>query len=218
MGDSSGHDVDAIRYAVLRKLAAGMRHALMGDLQTIQFSAELAAKMLENGAASPKLEECIKLLPEQTRAAVASCRALVEWLRPDDKAITTVAEAVQRCLRAAGDDWALRGIESSMDVRTGDALVSKPLVQELLVTAFLALTDTYPGPADIRVVADPAGEDVLIKLSVREAERKSPFPPMTSYRALTFGDVIAVAAANRAACACDDRTISLRLRTLSAAG
>lgn len=216
MGDSSRHDVDAIRYAVLRKLAAGMRHALMGDLQTIQFSAELAAKMLESGGASAKLEECIKLLPDQTRAAVASCRALVEWLRPDDKATTTVADAVERCLRVAGDDWVLRGIESSTDIRTGDALVSKPLVQELLITALLALTDTYPGPADIRVVGEPVGEDALITLSAQQVDRKSPFPPLTSYRALTFSDVIAVAAANRAACACDDRKISLRLRTLPA--
>ncbi|HEY2864440.1 MAG TPA: hypothetical protein VGK37_12545 [Casimicrobiaceae bacterium] len=217
MSDSSGHDVDAIRYAVLRKLAAGMRHALMGDLQTIQFSAELAAKMLESGAASTKLEECIRLLPDQTRAAVASCRAMVEWLRPEDKA-TTVAEAVQRCMIVAGDDWSLRGIQSSSDVRTGNAHVSKPVVQELLVTAVLALTDTYPGPADIHVLAEATGDDVLITLSAKQVERKSPFPPLTSYRALTFADVIAVAAANRAACACNDRTITLRLRTLSTAG
>jgi hypothetical protein len=129
MTDASGRDPDAIRYAVLRKLASGMRHSLMGELQTIQFSAELAARMIETGGGGPKLDECIKQLPDQTRAAVKSCRAMMEGLRPDDKASTRVDEAVELCLKVAGDDWPLRGIEASTDLKSGDALVSKPLLR-----------------------------------------------------------------------------------------
>ena len=73
MTDTNARDADAIRYAVLRKLASAIRHSLMGDLQTIQFSSELAARMIDSGAGGPKLDECIKMLPDQTRAAVASC-------------------------------------------------------------------------------------------------------------------------------------------------
>src|SRR5204863_7011438 len=50
MSDTNGRDADAIRYAVLRKLASAIRHSLMGDLQRIQFSAELAAKMIDKGS------------------------------------------------------------------------------------------------------------------------------------------------------------------------
>ena len=110
MIDADRRDADAIRYAVLRKLASGMRHALMGELQTIQFSAELAARMIDTGATGPKLDECIKQLPEQTRTAVNSCRAMIEWLRPDDKARAMVDETLWHCLKVAGDDWPLRGI------------------------------------------------------------------------------------------------------------
>jgi hypothetical protein len=80
MGDTSGYDADAIRYAVLRKLASGMRHSLMGELQTLQFSAELASKMLHAGAGGPKLDDCIRQLPDQTRSAVSSARPVIEWL------------------------------------------------------------------------------------------------------------------------------------------
>ena len=217
MIDASGRDADAIRYAVLRKLASGMRHSLMGELQTIQFAAELAARMIETGAGGPKLDECIRQLPDQTRAAVKSCRAMMEWLRPDDKASITVDEAVKQCLKVTGDDWPLRGIEASTDLKSGSALVSKPVLRELLVTSLLALTDSHPGPLDIRISSSSTGGEVTISLSAKPAERKTPFPPLTLYRALTCEDVMAIGRANGAACSCADGTITIGLAAKSAA-
>lgn len=211
MSDTNGRDADAIRYAVLRKLASGMRHTLMGELQTIQFSAELAAKMLDTGATGPKFDECIRQLPDQTRAAVSSCRAVVEWLRPDDKATTTVDEAVRHCLKVAGDDWTLRGIEAATDFRSGDARVSKPVLRELCVISLLALSDTHPGPIDIAIVSTAAGGEVLVNLSAKRAERKPPFPALTLYRALTCDDVMTIGKADGVGCSYADGIITLRL-------
>jgi hypothetical protein len=39
MSDVLQRDADSVRYIVLRKLASGMRHALMGELQTVEFFA-----------------------------------------------------------------------------------------------------------------------------------------------------------------------------------
>jgi len=217
MIDAGKRDADAIRYAVLRKLASGMRHALMGELQTIQFSAELAARMIETGAAGPKVDECIKQLPEQTRTAVSSCRAMIEWLRPDDKARATVDETLRQCLKVAGDDWPLRGIEASSDVRSGDALVSKSVLRELLVTSLLALADVHGGPVDIAILAESIGNEVVVSLSAKRVERKTPFPPLSIYRALSYEDVMEIGRANHVPCSCADATITMRLRTLSAA-
>ena len=218
MGETNGRDVDAIRYAVLGKLASGIRHSLMGELQTIQFSAELAARMIDSGAGGPKLDECIKQLPDQARGAANSCKAMLEWLRPDDKASTTVDEALQQCLKLAGDDWTLRGIEASTDLKSGAARVSKAAACELLVTSLLALTDSHPGPLDIAIVSQSTGDEVVISLSAKRAERKTPFPPLTFYRSLTYDDVVAVGKANNVSCSCADGTISLRLRVLPAGG
>lgn len=218
MGETSGRDADAIRYAVLRKLASGIRHSLMGELQTIQFSAELAARMIDSGAGGPKLDECIKQLPDQARGAANSCKAMLEWLRPDEKATTTVDEALQQCLKLAGDDWTLRGIEASTDLKSGGARVSKPAVCELLVTSLLALTDSHPGPIDIAIVSESTDDEVVISLSAKRGERKTPFPPLTLYRALTYDDVVVVGKANNVPCSCADGTIRLRLRALPAGG
>jgi hypothetical protein len=216
MTDTNARDADAIRYAVLRKLASAIRHSLMGDLQTIQFSAELAARMIDSGAGGPKLDECIKMLPDQTRAAVNSCRAMVEWLRPEDKATTTVDETLRQCLKVAGDDWSLRGIEASTDIRSGGMLVSKPVLRELLVTSLLTLADTHPGPIDIAIRAEANGDEVVVTLSARQAGRKTQFPPMTLYRALTYDDVMTIGNAVRVPCSCADGTISFQLPVISA--
>jgi len=211
MTDTNARDADAIRYAVLRKLASAIRHSLMGDLQTIQFSAELASRMIESGAGGPKLDECIKMLPDQARAAVSSCRAMVEWLRPEDKATAPVDETLRQCLKVAGDDWSLRGIEASTDVRTGGVLVSKPVLRELMVTSLLTLADTHPGPIDIAIVAEPNGDEVVVSLSARQAGRKTQFPPLTVYRTLTYDDMMTIGSAVRVPCSCVDGTISFRL-------
>jgi hypothetical protein len=218
MTDTNARDADAIRYAVLRKLASAIRHSLMGDLQTIQFSSELAARMIDSGAGGPKLDECIKMLPDQTRAAVASCRAMIEWLRPDDKAATTVDETLRQCLKVAGDDWSLRGIEASTDVRSGGVLVSKPVLREMLVTSLLTLADTHPGPIDIAIVAEANGDRVDVSLSARQAGRKTQFPPMMLYRAFTYDDVMTIGKAIDVPCDVADGTIRFTLPALPAAG
>jgi hypothetical protein len=218
MTDTNARDADAIRYAVLRKLASAIRHSLMGDLQTIQFSSELAARMIDSGAGGPKLDECIKMLPDQTRAAVASCRAMIEWLRPDDKAATTIDETLRQCLKVAGDDWTLRGIEASTDVRSGGVLVSKPVLREMLVTSLLTLADTHPGPIDIAIVAEANGDRVDVSLSARQAGRKTQFPPMMLYRAFTYDDVMTIGNAIDVPCDVVDGTIRFKLPALPAAG
>ncbi len=115
-------------------------------------------------------------MPDQTRAAVNSCRAMIEWLRPDDKAATTVDETLRHCLKVAGDDWSLRGIEASTDISSGGALVSKPVLRELLVTSLLALSDTHPGPIDIAIASESKGDEVVISLSAKRGRAQDAVP------------------------------------------
>src|SRR2546429_438874 len=46
MTSEQPRQTDAIRYALLYRLAPGIRHGLMGELQAIQFMAELAASLM----------------------------------------------------------------------------------------------------------------------------------------------------------------------------
>jgi hypothetical protein len=81
----------------------------------------------------------------------------------------------------------------------------------------LALIDSHPGPLDIRISSSSTGSEVMLSLSAKPAERKTPFPPLTLYRALSCEDVMAIGKANGAACSCADGAITIALPAKSAA-
>ena len=173
----------------------------MGELQSLQFSAELAVRLIDAGAEDAKIDGAVRQMEPLTRSAIAACSTLIEWLRPDDRATTTLGDAVPQCLRIAGDDWSLRGIETASDVRTGDARVAKAALRELVVTALLVLTDAQPGALDVSVEAERAGSEIVrpppgeagpTRVAVAEPRARRPprltatsrhWPPRTESRA-----------------------------------
>jgi hypothetical protein len=217
MIDQDDETANAIRYAVLRRLAPGIRHGLMGELQAVQFLAELAARQLQASADPAKLQDGLSHIIAQTRNAVGSCRSIVEWLRPDAGAATALGDGVAECLKLAGDDWPLRGIEATTDLKAGDAVVDKAALRELLIASLLALTDMHPGTLDILIQSAADAEDVELKLHSRAADRRASMPPAAHERRFTWADVQMLAKAHGAACTCQADAATLRLRRLAAA-
>ena len=199
MSAACNRDADAVRYRVLRKLAPGLRHELMGDLQSIQFLAELGARLLRTGADDSRMRDSIGKIPAATSEAVATCHSMIEWLRPDDSTTTTLAEAVSQCVKLAGDDWRMRGIQATIEIPdpAGRARVSRSAARELVVASLLATIDLQPGPLDIEIVAVLDGDGVELRLQGRIARRPVQFPPATTRdRALDWDDVAILAAAH----------------------
>src|SRR5437879_13557436 len=89
-----GTAADGIRYAVLRRLAPGIRHSLMGELQAIQFLAELAARQLQASAAPAKIQDGLSHIIAQTRNTVGTCRSIAEALRPGAGAPTPLGAGI----------------------------------------------------------------------------------------------------------------------------
>ena len=203
--------VDAIRYAVLRKLAPGLRHALMGELQALQLSAEFASRALRAGAELAEVCEHVDRMPQQCSAAINIGRAVIEWMRPEP-GTTAVGEGIAQCLKLAGEDWFLRGIVATADVPDGDARISTGALRELVVTALMVLTDRCDRPADFHVAARRVGDCVDVVLEARAATRAASFTPAIQYRALSWADLKLLAAAHGIACACEGDTASLQFR------
>jgi hypothetical protein len=74
MNNAASRDADAVRYIVLRKLASGLRHTLMGELQSVQFLAELGARNIDNGADPSRTRDCIGKISLATSEAIATIR------------------------------------------------------------------------------------------------------------------------------------------------
>src|SRR5678815_3580755 len=166
MKNAASRDADAVRYIVLRKLASGLRHTLMGELQSVQFLAELGARNIDNGADQSRTRDCIGKISQATSEAIATCHSVIAWLRPEEGAITTLGEAVEQCVKLAGDDWRMRATRATVDI---------PLAaRELVVTSLLALTDQHPGSLDIEVGAALAGDRVDLRLRALASKRVAP--------------------------------------------
>jgi hypothetical protein len=217
---TTNHDnegADAVRYAMLRRLAPGIRHGLMGDLQAIQFLAELAARQLRVSADVAKVEESLTQIIAHTRSNVVSCRSIVDWLRPEGGATIALGEGVAQCLKLAGDDWALRGVEASTSLLATEALVDKAALRELLIASLLALTDTHPGSLDIDVRSAVDGNDVELDVEARVADRRASMPLSQHERKLAWADVNILAQVHGVPCACRPTGATLRLRRIPAA-
>ncbi len=205
-------DADSVRYIVLRKLASGLRHTLLGELQSIQFFAELAGRLLEKGGEDAKMRDCVGKLPSASQAAVATCRSVIEWLRPEEGATTPVGEALQQCVRLVADDWSMRGIAARLDVPSpaSDARVDKSAVRELIVTSLLAMSDSRPGPLDIEAAAELTEGEIVLRFASSRSDRSALLSPTTIYHALSLDDLEVLAEAHGVACSRNGESVSLR--------
>jgi hypothetical protein len=210
-GEGRDDRVDAIRFAVLRKLAPGLRHALMGELQGLQLSAEFASRALRAGADLAEVRDHVDRMPQQCSAAIKTGRAVIEWMQPG-QGTTAVGEGIAQCLKLAGEDWFLRGVVATMDVPDRDIHVATGALRELVVTALLVLTDRFDRPADFRVAARRVEDHVDVVLEARAAARAASFTPANPYRTLGWADLKALADAHGVACACEGDTAALQFR------
>ena len=212
MNIAATRDADAVRYIVLRKLASGLRHTLMGELQSVQFLAELGARHIDNGADEAKARDCIAKISLATSEAIATCHSVIAWLRPEEGATTTLGEAVDQCVRLAGDDWRMRATRATVEMPgpASQAKVSKAAARELIVTSLLALTDQHQRSLDIEVVAALAGDRVDLRLRALHSKRAPPLPASIVYHALGWEDVALLAVAHGVVCECEGDAAMLR--------
>lgn len=202
-------ETDAIRYAILYRLAPGIRHGLMSELQAIQFMAELAARQTDER--SDRAQEGLQQIAAQTRSTVAHCRSIVEWLRPE-AGTTTLGAGVAECLKVIGDDWPLRGVEATTDVRAPDTLVDKAALREMLAASLMALIDMHPGTLDIDVHGDADADEAELRLRAAVADRRATIHVDAADRRFTWADVQMLARAHGVSCSCQESGATIRLR------
>jgi len=210
MNDAQRDQIDAIRYAVLCKLAGGFRHALMGELQAVRFSAELAARSLKTGADPERVGGYIATISEQCAALRETGDSLIEWLRPEQGTTVSVEHGVARCVKLAGDDLRLRGIEVSTDLASADVQVPKAMFQELVVVALMVLTDWREVPVDIHIASHVRGGVMELAFVARPADRELPMAWVPTDRELGAVDIELLAGVHGVDCACADNGVSLR--------
>jgi hypothetical protein len=197
MSAPGSRNADAIRYVVLRRLAPGMRHAMVGELQSMQFLGELGARLLRTGTDDPRLRDCLGKIPAAAGAAIATCNSMMEWLRPEEGGSAMLADVVAQCVALLSDEWRMRGFLTAVDLpdAAGRAPVPGAAARELVVASLLAVTDLHPGPQDVEVSGLLDGPAVELRLQRRSATRSAALPSLSTRCPLLDGEDVAFLAA-----------------------
>lgn len=211
---------EAARYALLRRLAPSMRHHLVVNLQPIGMVYEIMDRRLR--APEPnfaEVKEGAHKISGYARAALASCIDVVTWLAPDDSARCTAREGIEECLLLIATGFTFRGFNLRDDEKEVPGEVRRASFRNVVTGAFLWLTDEHASPAEIFVGAESSDQGLVIalRLAALPPAGETQFSTAPSYRALTWPDVQALAAADGVALARDGAAVRITLPWMSPA-
>jgi len=209
--------VEAARYALLRRLAPAIRHALVGKLHPIGLMSEALARRLQSapeGGPADQTRDSLQKIHELSRSAVAACTELISWLAPEEGAIG-LAQGVEECLALLGTDISMRGHAMLSNMDGADMQVSRSALRSVLAASLIAQADALTRPADLGFSAGREGGVAVLRLAVQNARREAMPPPEDNYRRLTWKEVRVLAEAEGVQLSRQGRGIELRLAILA---
>ena len=188
--------VEAARYALMRRLAPTIRHHLIGEFQPLGMITALMDRRLQASAPNiSSLRENSSSLGQMSRSAAESCMKLMTWFSPKAKAMTRLDVGVLDCLSVLTTDFRFRGFVIVNEVKDMPMIVSLTALRSVLTAALIALSDEESGAADLHLQARKLGNDAELSLLRLPADRAADNSPTGDYRQLNWRDVQALAQA-----------------------
>ena len=209
-------DAEAARYALLRRLAPSMRHHLVVNLQPIGMIYEVMERRLR--APQPDLahvHESASKINTFARAALASCLDVVGWLAPDESVGIAVHDGARECAGLLATSLSFRGYALRNEVGPITRQVRRSALRALLAGTLIHTADQLKPPADLQLAATAEDGGVLITVTARQTDGDKGFAAEQGYRKIEWGDLQALAAAERVQLAREGARISLRLPWLA---
>ena len=187
---------EAARYALLRRLTPTLRHHMAGEFQPIGMMAALLERRVQQP--SPDLaslkDNCVAI-GNLSRNAAQTCVSLMSWVAPRPTLDVTVSQGVTDCVNLLSTSLRFRGFALSSEVPDMAQRVSCTAMHSVLPAALLALSDSTPGPADMKVQAHALDGQVRIDVTLTPADRSAENRQGEEYRPLHWDDVRALATA-----------------------
>lgn len=188
--------VEAARYALMRRLAPTIRHHLIGEFQPLGMVTALMDRRLQASAPNiSNLRENSSSLGQMSRSAAESCMKLMTWFAPKENDLTRLDVGVLDCLSVLTTDFRFRGLVIVNEVKDMPMMLSRTALRSVLPAALIALSDEQSGAADLRLQARKLGNDAELSIVRIPAERPADNSPTGDYRRLNWRDVQALARA-----------------------
>jgi hypothetical protein len=189
--------VEAARYALLRRLAFAMRHHMVVHLQPIGMITEVMERRLQSAAPDlDQVHESMTKINGFSRAAVQSCLDVVSWLAPEDGAVVALDAGIAECLSLLRSGFNFRGFTLKDEVGALPLPVARAGLRNVLPACLLALTDRAASPADVVLSAQAHSGQAVLIVTVRPGQGSPGFAGDAPYRLLEWHEVEALARAD----------------------
>ena len=207
----SAQQIEAARYAVLRRLAPALRHHMVRPLQPIGLIYGVMHHKLS--AAQPDLQsvrEEAEKINEFAKAALDECMDMGTWLAPEPGVVTDVRSGVRECVGLMATMLHFCGFHLVNDVEELPAQVLHDALRMVLSAALFALTDAMDEPATVTIHAQASPAEVTLTLQTDPIGDGQLDRYDDGYRKLVWADVQALALAEHVGLSRQDRQVTLR--------
>ena len=215
--DAALWQVEAARYALLRRLAYAMRHHMVVHLQPIGMVTEVMDRRLRAGQPDiAQVREGMDKINGFSRAAVQSCLEVVSWLAPGAASAIALDEGVLECLAMVRSNFNFRGFSLRDEVQGTACGVDRAGLRHVLPACLLALTDHAQLPGVVVVCARVQPGQVELTLAMEPAPGARGFHADEPYRLMSWAEVQALAQAEQMGLVREGSTIRIALPLLPA--
>ncbi|NBQ89326.1 MAG: hypothetical protein EBU07_18060, partial [Betaproteobacteria bacterium] len=173
-------EVEAARYALLRRLGPALRHDLVVHLQAVAMMAEVLSARLGRGAQPDDLPQALARMHRLARDAVAGALQVASWLAPPEDDTVDLRQGLEECLGLVRSCLGFRGIRLLAELPDARLPVSRDQLRCLLLSALLHLSDQGSPGSALHVQVQPEPDGVLLQLTLEACDSSAtPATPAT---------------------------------------
>ncbi len=207
----SEQQVEAARYAVLRRLSPALRHQMVRHLQPIGLIYGVMDHRLSRGDGDVQaLRVHADKMNEFAKAALTQCIDIGSWLAPEPDTRVGLEAGVMECVGLLATTLHFRGFRLVNDVEDLRCQVRLGALRMVLIAVLLEVTDGLDEPATLTLSASAGEGTVTLRLQVTPREEGSVENYDGGYRKLVWSDVQALAGAEAVNLSREDALVTMR--------
>jgi hypothetical protein len=160
----------AFRFEIIKRLAPGFRHRMLGRMQPIALLSQLMGKKIQAGQTeSGFLLKRLQELKDSLSAATNATVDLFSWLNPDDQSLQPLNSIVEECLDLLKMDIYTSNVVFENTI-TSQALVRVSRLRHVLAACLLTFIDSTEKAAKVTLSAQQLAGDWSIEMSVQPVD------------------------------------------------
>ena len=205
--------VEAARYAVLRRLAPCLRHHMVRPLQPIGLICGVLHHKLSAAQPDlPSVREEAEKINEFARAALDECMDMGTWLAPELDVLTDVESGVKECVGLLATMLHFCGFRlvNGVEELPAQVRVLRDALRMVLSAALLEMTDAMSEPATVTIRAQATASEVTVLLLAEPLSEGQLDRYDDGCRKLAWSDVQALALSEHVGLSRQDRQVTLR--------